>query len=320
MNGHEKSHHPVVPANPSNEAASGGPAEERGEGGGLDQGESARVQQSLDAVPEHRLPHALERIHQAARKDKKARFTALLHHIYDIERLRAAYAGLNRQAVPGVDKETWESYGRDLEANLKDLSGRLARGAYRAKPVRRAFIPKPDGGQRPLGIPALEDKIVQSATAEVLSAIYEADFLGFSYGFRRGRGPIQALDALYVALVGEKVNWVLDADIRGFFDAIDHECLLKFLEHRIADKRVLRLIRKWLEAGVLEDDTWRPTEVGTPQGGSISPLLANVYLHYVFDLWVHDWRQAQARGRVIVVRYADDCAPRKRGREVHLTP
>jgi group II intron reverse transcriptase/maturase len=205
-----------------------------------------------------------------------------------------------------VDGETWQSYGEHLEENLTDLSGRLKRGAYRARPVQRVYIPKPDGRQRPIGIPALEDKIVQKATAEVLGAIYEEDFLGFSYGFRRGRHQHQALDAVSVGITKRNVNWVLDADIRGFFDAIDHEWLMKFVEHRIADQRVHRHIRKWLNAGVLEEGEWKPTEAGTPQGGSISPLLANIYLHYVYDLWAHRWRQTQARGDVIIVRYADD--------------
>ena len=234
------------------------------------------------------------------------RFTALLHHIYDRERLKAAYFALKRDAAPGVDGETWQHYGEALEANLADLSDRLKRGAYRAEPVRRAYIAKADGRQRPLGIPTLEDKIVQRATVEVLNAIYEADFLGFSYGFRPGRSPHDALDALYVGLLRRKVNWVLDADIRGFFDAIDQGWLVKFLEHRIADRRVVRLIQKWLNAGVLEDGTRTWSETGTPQGGSASPLLANVYLHYVFDLWVQRWRRTQAQGDVIVVRYADD--------------
>ena len=234
------------------------------------------------------------------------KFTTLWHHVYNIERLREAYLGLKRQSAPGVDGETWASYGEDLESNLKDLSGRLQRGAYRAKPVRRVYIAKADGRQRPIGVPALEDKIVQRATVEVLNAVYETDFLGFSYGFRPGRSQHNALDALSVGITTRKVNWVLDADIRGFFDAIDHEWLMRFVEHRMADRRVLRHIKKWLNAGVLENGEWRRATEGTPQGGSISPLLANIYLHYVFDLWVQSWRSLQARGEVIVVRYADD--------------
>jgi group II intron reverse transcriptase/maturase len=234
------------------------------------------------------------------------RFTALLHHIYNPAMLREAYFSLKRDAAPGVDGETWRAYGEALEENIQDLSGRLRRGAYRAKPVRRAYIPKADGRQRPLGVPVLEDKLVQRATVEVLNAIYETDFLGFSYGFRPGRSQHNALDALYTGLLTKKVNWVLDADIRGFFDAIDHGWLVKFVEHRIADRRVVRLIQKWLSAGVLEDGTRTRSEEGTPQGGSASPLLANLYLHYAFDLWVQQWRTTQAQGDVIVVRYADD--------------
>jgi group II intron reverse transcriptase/maturase len=249
---------------------------------------------------------ALERVRQAAKRDKRLRFTALLHHIYDVDRLRAAYLALKRDAAAGVDGETWQQYGEGLEGKLQDLAGRLARGAYRAKAVRRVYIPKTDGRQRALGVPVLEDKIVQRATVEVLNAIYETDFLGFSYGFRVGRSQHDALDALYVGLETKKVNWVLDLDIRGFFDTIDHGWLVKFVEHRIADKRVVRLIQKWLNAGVLEDGKHVRMEEGTPQGGSASPLLANVYLHYVFDLWVQQWRQKRARGEMIVVRYADD--------------
>ncbi len=252
------------------------------------------------------LQQALDRIRQAAGKDQKLRFTTLWHHVYNINRLREAYFGLKRKSAPGVDGETWQSYGENLEVNLHDLSERLRRGAYRARPVQRVYIPKPDGRQRPIGIPTLEDKIVQRATAQVMGAIYEEDFRGFSYGFRPGRHQHHALDAVSVGITKRTVNWVLDADIRGFFDAIDHEWLVKFVEHRIADKRVVRHVRKWLNAGVLEEDEWRPTEEGTPQGGSISPLLANIYLHYVFDLWAQQWRQTQARGEMIIVRFADD--------------
>ncbi|MGH9317678.1 MAG: group II intron reverse transcriptase/maturase [Thermoanaerobaculia bacterium] len=243
---------------------------------------------------------------QAARRDRKVKFTALLHHIYNLETLRAAYFSLKRDAAAGVDGETWRHHGEALEANLRDLSDRLKRGAYRAKPVRRVYIPKADGRRRPLGVTALEDKIVQRATVEVLNAIYETDFLGFSYGFRPGRSQHNALDALYTGILTRKVNWVLDVDIRGFFDAIDHGWLMKFVEHRIADRRVLRLIQKWLNAGVLEDGKRMRVEQGTPQGGSASPLLANIYLHYAFDLWAQSWRQKQANGDVIVVRFADD--------------
>jgi group II intron reverse transcriptase/maturase len=248
----------------------------------------------------------VERIRQAASRDKELRFTGLWHHVYQVDRLRKAYYSLKRGASPGVDGETWRHYGEDLEENLQDLSGRLKRGAYRAKPVRRAYIPKADGRQRPLGVTVLEDKIAQRATAEVMNGIYEKDFLGFSYGFRPGRSPQDALDALYAGIMTKPVSWVLDADIRGYFDAMDHEWLVKFVEHRIADKRVIRHIKKWLHAGVLEDGTRTQSEEGVPQGGSISPLLANIYLHYVFDLWVDHWRQRTARGCVVVVRFADD--------------
>jgi group II intron reverse transcriptase/maturase len=251
------------------------------------------------------VPSAWDRIRRAAKTDKGRRFTTLLHHVYNIETLREAYFSLKREAAPGVDGETWRAYGEQLESRLEDLTARLRRGAYRAKPVRRVYIPKPDGRQRPLGVTTLEDKVVQRALVTVLNCIYETDFLGFSYGFRPGRSPHNALDALYVGIKRKRVNWVLDADIRGYFDAISHEWLVKFVEHRITDRRVVRLIQKWLNAGVLEDGEWRRSEAGTPQGGAVSPLLANIYLHYVFDLWVHDWRR-QAKGDVIVVRYADD--------------
>jgi group II intron reverse transcriptase/maturase len=248
----------------------------------------------------------LERIRQAACRDKELRFTTLWHHVYNVERLREAYFSLKRKAAPGVDGETWRHYGESLERNLDDLSDRLKRGAYRAKPVRRVYIPKADGRQRPLGVTALEDKIVQRSTVEVLNAIYETDFLGFSYGFRPGRSPHHALDALFAGIMTRKVSWVLDADIRGYFDAIDHEWLVKFVEHRIADQRVVRHIKKWLNAGVLEDGIRRHSEEGVPQGGSISPLLANIYLHYVFDLWAGQWRCKQACGDVIISRFCDD--------------
>src|ERR1700730_9669456 len=302
-NGPGKSDSPVVPAKSPNKT--GQPAAEGVEGRGLAKGNLP--QQNVSRTPSRNdTTSALERVRQAAGKDKKLRFTALLHHIYNLETLRMAYFSLKKEAAPGVDGETWWHYGEELEVNLQDLSERLKRGAYRAKPVRRVFIPKADGRQRPLGVTALEDKIVQRAAVEVLNAIYETDFLGFSYGFRPGRSQHQALDALYTGLLTRKVNWVLDLDIRGFFDGLSHEWLVKFVEHRIADRRVVRLIQKWLRAGVLEDGKRIRVEEGTPQGGSASPLLANVYLHYVFDLWVQAWRQKRAHGDVIVVRFADD--------------
>lgn len=252
------------------------------------------------------LPSALEQIRQVAKKDKEMQFTTLWHHVYNIEGLRKAYFSLKRDAAPGVDGVTWRLYGMELEKNLQDLSSQLKRGAYRARPVKRTFIPKTDGRMRPLGVTTLEDKVVQRATAEVLNAIYETDFLGFSYGFRPGRSPHDALDALYAAIMTKKVGWVLDADIRGYFDAIDHECLVKFIERRIADKRVVRHIKKWLNAGVMEEGKKLISEEGVPQGGSVSPLLANVYLHYVFDLWAHKWRKTHANGDVVIVRFCDD--------------
>jgi group II intron reverse transcriptase/maturase len=249
---------------------------------------------------------ALDGIRQTARGRRDAKFTGLLHHIYAIERLRAAYHATRRDAAAGVDGQTWQGYGKELEANLLDLSDRLARGGYRPEPARRTYIDKADGGKRPLGVPALEDKIVQRATAEVLGAIYEQDFIGFSYGFRPGKSAHNALDAVAVGVTARKVNWILDADIAKFFDTIEHDWLIEFIERRVADARVIRLLKKWLHAGVLQDGQITRSELGTVQGGSISPLLANVYLHYAFDLWVEQWRGHQARGDVIVVRYADD--------------
>ena len=250
-------------------------------------------------------PSGLERVRQAASKDKKLKFTALLHHL-DIDLLRASYYRLKKQAAPGVDGVRWEDYGDGLEERLADLHGRIHRGAYRAQPSRRVWIPKADGRQRPLGIAALEDKIVQQAMGTVLNSIWEEDFLGFSYGFRPGRSQHDALDALWVGIVRKKVNWIVDLDIRSFFDTLQHDWLVRFVEHRIGDRRVVRLIQKWLKAGVMEQGQWAETKEGSPQGAVISPLLANLYLHYVLDLWVEAWRRKQARGEVIVVRYADD--------------
>ena len=246
-----------------------------------------------------------DRVRKAAKERKAEKFTTLLHHI-DVALLHQAYHWLKRDAAPGVDGMTWDAYGEGLDARLRDLEGRIHRGSYRAQPSLRAYIPKPDGRQRPLGIAALEDKIVQRAMVEVLNAIYETDFLGFSYGFRPGRGQHDALDALATGIENRAVNWILDADIKGFFDNISHEWLMRFVEHRIGDRRVLRLIRKWLKAGVVEDGIRQPVTQGTPQGAVISPLLANIYLHYVYDLWADQWRQRHANGAMIVVRYADD--------------
>ena len=252
-----------------------------------------------------RVSQGLGGVRQAARERKQEQFTALLHHL-TVELLRQSYYALKRNAAPGVDGMKWGEYEDGLEDRLTDLHGRVHRGAYRAQPSRRVYIPKADGRQRPLGIAALEDKIVQQAVVTILNEIYEVDFRGFSYGFRPGRSPHQALDALTVGIQRKRVNWILDADIRGFFDNMDHEWTMKFVEHRVADNRVLRLIRKWLKAGVSEDGEWSETKVGTPQGAVVSPLLANVYLHYVFDLWAEAWREKVAQGDMIVVRYADD--------------
>lgn len=302
MDGLEKSDSAIRAKKPANKA--GSPAAEwveqrAGTEGNTGQPRTRRTQ-SRESVSQ-----GLDRVRQAARQRKKEKFTALLHHV-TIDLLRDAFLALKRRAAPGVDGVTWQDYEADLEGNLPDLLARVQRGTYRALPVRRRYIPKPDGKQRPLGIAALEDKIVQRALVTVLNAIYEEDFLGFSYGFRPARGPHDALDALSVAISGTPVNWILDADIRGFFDSVSQEWLVRFLEHRIGDERVIRLVRKWLEAGVLEDGNWSVSEMGTPQGAVVSPLLANVYLHYVFDLWAHQWRRREATGNVVVVRYADD--------------
>jgi RNA-directed DNA polymerase len=302
MHEHGKSDNLVVPAKPPNKA--GGPAAEVVEGRRLAEGNTnSSTRPGRSAGPG--VPNGLDRVREVARKDKEARFTALLHHV-DLARLWAAYVAINPKAAPGVDQVTWDTYGQNLRDSLEDLLRRVHCGAYRASPSRRVYIPKPDGRQRPLGIATLEDKILQRAVAEVLNAIYEEDFLGFSYGFRPGRGPHDALDALAVGITERKVNWILDADISDFFSRLDHVWVQKFLEHRIADKRVLRLIQKWLNAGVIEDGNWSETIEGSPQGASVSPLLANVYLHYVFDRWVRQWRRRHARGDMIVTRFADD--------------
>jgi RNA-directed DNA polymerase len=298
-----KSDRSIVPKKRPNEADM--PAEEAVEGRDRAKGNPSKRDKPW-TLSQPGLPSALERVGQAARQDRKLQFTALLHHIYDEERLRRAYFAVEREAAAGIDGETWKQYGESLKENLEDLSGRLARGAYRARPVRRVYIEKADGRKRPLGVPVLEDKIVQRSVVEVLNAIYEVDFLGFSYGFRPGRSQHQALDAVAYGMWKKLVKWVLDADIQSFFDTLSHEWLVKFLEHRIADRRVIRLIQKWLNAGALEAGKRIVSEIGTVQGGSISPLLANIYLHYVFDLWIEQWRNKQAHGDVLVVRFADD--------------
>ena len=251
-----------------------------------------------------RVSQGLTGVRQVARVRKKEKFTALLHHL-TVELLRQSFYDLQRAAAPGVDGVTWREYETGLEDRLVDLHRRVHRGTYRAWPSRRVYILKLDGRQRPLGVAALEDKIVQQAVVTILNAIYEEDFLGFSYGFRPGRQPHYALDALSVAIVRKKVNWVLDCDIRGFFDNLSHEWLLRFIQHRIADRRVLRLIQKWLQAGVSEEGQWRESPIGTPQGAVVSPLTANIYLHYALDLWVEAWRKKTV-GDVFIVRYADD--------------
>ena len=302
MNDRGKSDSSVLPAKPPNKPAAAGAevVEERG----LPEGNTAsKTCPGLRAG--QGAPSALACVRRIAREDKDAKFTALLHHV-DVDRLRVAYFALRPKAAPGVDGVTWHEYGLDLERNLRDLHERVHRGSYRAKPVRRAYIPKRDGRLRPLGVASLEDKILQRAVVEVLNSIYETDFVGFSYGFRPGRSQHDALDALAVGIERSKVNWVLDADIRDFFGQLDRVWLERFLQHRIADRRVLRLIQKWLAAGVIEDGEWSKTEQGTAQGASVSPLLANIYLHYVFDLWAHQWRRRHARGDVILTRFADD--------------
>ncbi len=302
----EESYRGIVLAKPPNEGP-GGP-KEAGEG-------RPRTKENTEEPNLGRIPsrgsesNGLDRVRQAARKDKGLRFTALLHPI-SLERLRASYHSLKRQAAAGVDGVTWEEYGDGLENRLADRHGRIHRGAYRAKPSRRVWIPKTDGRQRPLGIAALEDKIVQHAVGTVLNRIGEEDFLGFRYGFRPGRSQQDALDALYVGITQKKGNWILDLDIRSFFDKISHAWMVQFVEHRIGDRRIVRLIQKWLKAGVMEDGRWLETEEGTPQGSVISPMLANLYLHYVLDVWAKVWREKVARGDMIIVRYADDGAPR----------
>jgi group II intron reverse transcriptase/maturase len=298
----EKSHCAVVPVNqPNNE---GQPSAEAGE-------ERAQMKENIVQSHMHltqsgdRMSQGLDGVRKAAEERKQERFTSLFYHL-NVDLLRDSFHALQRKAAPGVDGVTWQEYEVGLEDRLVDLHARVHRGAYRAQPSRRVYIPKADGRQRPLGIAAVEDKIVQQAVVTILNQIYEVDFKGFSYGFRPGRSPHQALDALNVGIQRKKVNWVLDADIRGFFDNMSHKWTMKFIEHRVADPRMLHLIQKWLKAGVSEDGQWSETNVGTPQGAVVSPLIANVYLHYIFDLWADVWRRKMANGDVIIVRYADD--------------
>lgn len=297
----------VVPRKLPNKAAGAIPvAAEVVEGRRQAKGNAVAARMSRRSRRAYDMGNALDGIRQTARGRRDAKFVTLMHHIYAPERLRAAYFALRRDAAAGVDGQSWKSYGQDLEARLLDLSDRLARGGYRPQPVKRVYIAKADGSRRPLGVPALEDKIVQRAAVQVLNAIYEQDFFGFSYGFRPGKSAHNALDAVSVGVSSRRVNWILDADISQFFDTIEHDWLIKFIEHRVADARVVRLIKKWLHAGVLEEGRLSKSELGTVQGGSISPLLANIYLHYALDLWVKQYRGRRARGDMIVVRYADD--------------
>jgi RNA-directed DNA polymerase len=302
MHGCGKSDAAIVASKPLNEAErSAEEAVERRAAikGNADQQSTSRTPSRTDVT------QALDRIRRTARESRKERFTALLHHI-NPDLLEAEFFALKEQAAAGVDGVRWRDYEQNLEANIEDLHSRVHRGGYRPQPSRRVYIPKPDGQQRPLAVAALEDKIVQRATATVLNAIYEEDFLGFSYGFRPGRGAHDAMDALVVAIERRKVNFIVDADIRSFFDTVDQEWLIRFVEHRIGDKRIIRLIRKWLKAGVLEDGVVNVSEQGTAQGAVISPLLANIYLHYVLDLWAERYRRREATGDMIIVRYADD--------------
>ncbi len=301
MNVVEESDWLIVPKKVANEAQ----AEELLEGRGQTK-ENAGQPVAGSTQSEQTAMTGLERVRQKARTDKQIRFTAILHHVR-VEQLRDSYESLKRQAAAGVDGQTWRQYGEErLMEKLEDLHGRIHRGAYRAQPSRRVYLEKPDGRKRPLGIAVLEDKIVQGAVVTLLNAIYEEDFLGLSYGFRPGRGAHDALDALSVALQFEKVGWVLDADIQSFFDTMSHEWTMKFLQHRVADLRVHRLIQKWLTAGVSEDGEWSATTIGTPQGAVISPLLANIYLHYALDQWAEQWRRRSAKGEMFIIRYADD--------------
>src|SRR5882672_4653990 len=302
MHGPEKSDSVVVAGKPTNKAerSVAEPVEPRtGTKGNADQQSTRRAQDRVS------VSQALERVRQAASQKKKERFTALLHHVAPAM-LRTAFYALKRNAAPGIDGMTWETYEADLGRRIEELHARVKSGAYRASPSRRSYIPKEDGSKRPLAVAALEDKIVQRAVSAVLSAIYEEDFLGFSYGFRPKRSQHDALDALIVGISRKKVNWILDLDVRDFFGTVSHEWLIRFLEHRIGDERILRLIRKWLKAGVFEEGVVTESEDGTPQGASVSPLLANIYLHYVFDLWAQQWRKRRATGDMTIVRFADD--------------
>ena len=302
MSAREKSDLPEVAEKRANKAASAAAELVERRGGAK---ENAELQSTVRTQSREAVSQAQARIREAVNRNRQDKLTALLHHL-TIDVLRASFFGLKKSAAPGVDEMTWTEYAEGLEENLSDLHSRVQTGAYRALPSRRTYIPKADGRQRPLGIAALEDKIVQAAVVAILTPIYEAEFLGFSYGFRPKRNQHQALDALAFGIGRRRINWVLDCDVQSFFDKVSQSWLIRFIEHRIGDRRIIRLIAKWLTAGVLEDGHLIETEEGTPQGAVISPLLANIYLHYVYDLWVHQWRQRCATGDVIVVRYADD--------------
>jgi len=306
-NGTEGSDCAVVPMKQPNkgEPPGRGSSAEVGEGRARTEENTSQAHTNPTQGGKKHVSQGLAGVRQAARARKEERFTALLHHLTR-ELLRDSFYALKREAAAGVDGVRWEEYETGLEGRLADLHSRVHRGAYRAQPSRRVYIPKADGRQRPLGVAALEDKTVQHAVVTILNEIYENDFLGFSYGFRPRRSQHQALDALTVGITRKRVNWVLDLDIRGFFDNMSHEWIVKFVEHRVGDPRILRLIQKWLKAGVSEDGAWSESKIGTPQGAVASPLLANIYLHYAFDLWVEAWRRKVARGDMIVVRYADD--------------
>src|SRR5450432_3472330 len=300
----EESHRGIVPMNRSNK--DGASLAENEEGRPLIKENAGQPNTCPTQSGEACVSQGLTGVRKAVRdSNKEMRFTALLHHL-TVGLLRESFYSLKRKAAPGVDGVTWQEYERGVEDRVVDLHGRVHRGAYRAKPSRRVYIEKADGRKRSLGVAALEDKIVLHAVGTILNQIYEADFVGFSYGFRPGRSPHDALDALATGITRKRVNWVLDADFRDYFSSLDHQSLERFVEHRIADKRVLRLIKKWLGAGVIEDRTWTACEEGVPQGASASPLLANIYLHYVFDLWAHQWRTRHADGDVVIVRFADD--------------
>src|SRR6266567_1739336 len=312
MHVHEKSDFAIVAVKPTNKAEHSATEQSAAEPTAAEPVEpraetkrNAGQQSTCGTQGQVSVSQALERIRRVAKERKKEKFTSLLHHI-SIDLLDEAFFELKEEAAPGVDGLTWTEYEQNLDRNIEDLHARVHRGAYRALPSRRVYIPKPDGRQRPLAVAALEDKIVQRATVEVLNAIYEEEFLGFSYGFRPGRGTHDALDALVVGISSKKVSWILDADIRSFFDTVNQEWLMRFVEHRIGDPRIVRLIQKWLKAGILENGVLSASDRGTGQGSVISPLLANIYLHYALDLWAERWRRHEATGDMIIVRYADD--------------